>query len=110
MRAHPPDGEQALPAGGGVLELARALSDPFIERARPALQSAADASGFSAMLNLAEDEALVVVLCATPRAPGMHLTTPPGLRLVADDQLGPRDVAGLKVTHVVPNEHGVVER
>ncbi|GGH40950.1 transcriptional regulator [Microbacterium album] len=75
--------------GVGVLELARAFSDPLLERARPLLQSAADATGYSAMLNVAEGDALVLVWCATPRAPGMHLTTPIGF-LYPDGLIPPR--------------------
>jgi DNA-binding IclR family transcriptional regulator len=92
--------------GVGVLELARAFSDPITERARPALQVAADASGYSAMLNLAEDDALVMVLCATPRTPGMHLTTPTGF-LYPEGLIPPR-VAMLAARPAADGEAPVV--
>lgn len=62
----------------GVLELARAVSEPLDALVRPILQTAADQTGLSAMLLLAEGDALVTVLSVTPRTPGMHLASTPG--------------------------------
>jgi len=64
----------------GVLELARAFSAPFIDRARGPLQEAADATGASAMLNLADGDSLVVALCVPPRSSDIHLAIQAGTR------------------------------
>lgn len=64
----------------GVLELARAFSAPFVERARGPLQEAADSSGCSAMLNLADGDSLVVALCTPPRSSEVHLAIQSGTR------------------------------
>ncbi|GGH40912.1 MarR family transcriptional regulator [Microbacterium album] len=92
--------------GVGVLELARAFADPFTERARPALQQAADATGHSAMLNFAEGDALVLALSATPRAAGMHLSTPVGF-VYPEGPIAPR-VAMLAARPPAPDEDEVV--
>lgn len=58
----------------GVLALARAFNEPFLDRARIDLQESADVSGQTALLHLADADSLVVALCVVPRTAGVHLT------------------------------------
>ncbi|NYE21530.1 helix-turn-helix domain-containing protein [Microbacterium immunditiarum] len=94
--------------GIGILELAKAFNDPFNERARPALQAAADATDYSAMLVVSDGDALVVAIHATPTRPAVHLMTPVGYRM-PEGMLPPR-VATLSLRPYEPGEDPLVTR
>jgi DNA-binding IclR family transcriptional regulator len=64
----------------GVLELARAVAGTLESIARPVLQGLANATNATAILVLAEGDALITAVSVMPASQEMHLNTPVGFR------------------------------
>lgn len=64
--------------GLGITALARGVAQPIESVAHRPLQTLADETGCSAMIIADTDGVLLTVISATPRQPGMYVTSPNG--------------------------------